>query len=316
MTSIVINEVESNGGTPGDWVELKNTGATAVDIGGWTFVDGDPTHTPYTFPSGSVIAPGGYFLVEEAQFGFGLGSADSANFASPGGQVVSHSWTAHALVSWGRCPDGTGAFGDTIASTKGAANACGSPVVINEVGSSGGTPGDWVEFYNPSGTAADISGFTFRDSNDTAGFVLPAGTTVPALGFLVLDEATFGFGLGSADSARLFGLDGTTLVSSYAWTAHATSTYGRCPDGVGAFETSVAATKGSQNHCAGIPFFGPWPGGTTVAAVDDTATFTTNLSGLDYEASGTAAPGTLWAVQNGPGTLYKLTWNGTTWAPD
>ncbi|MDP2292833.1 MAG: lamin tail domain-containing protein [Actinomycetota bacterium] len=314
--TVVINEVESNGGTPGDWVELKNTGTSALDISGWTFVDGDPTHTPYTFPAGSVIAPGGYFLVEEAQFGFGLGSADSANFADAGAPVVSHSWTGHALVSWGRCPDGTGAFADTTASTKGAANACGSPVVINEVESSGGTPGDWVELYNPSGTAADISGFTLRDSNDAAGYVLPAGTTVPALGFLVLDEATFGFGLGSADSARLFGSDGTTVVSSYSWTAHATSTYGRCPDGAGAFETTVAATKGSQNHCAGIPFFGPWPGGATVATVDDMATFTTNLSGLDYQPSGSAAPGTLWAVQNGPGTLYRLTWNGTAWVPD
>jgi hypothetical protein len=313
---VVINEVESNGGTPGDWVELKNTGATPLDISGWAFIDGDPTHTPFTLPTGSVIVPGGYFVIEEAQFGFGLGSADSANLANAAGPVVSHSWAAHALVSWGRCPDGTGAFADTIASTKGAANTCGSPVVINEVESNDGTPGDWVELYNPAGSAADISGFTFRDSNDAAGYVIPAGTVVPALGFLVLDEATFGFGLGTADSARLFGLDGTSLVSSYAWTAHATSTYGRCPDGAGPFETTVASTKGSQNHCVGIPFFGPWPGGTTVASVDDTATFTTNLSGLDYQPSGSAAPGTLWAVQNGPGTLYKLTWNGTTWAPD
>jgi len=314
--TVVINEVESNGGTPGDWVELKNTGATPLDITGWTFIDGDATHTPYTLPAGSVIAPGGYFVIEEAQFGFGLGSADSANFANAGGAVVSYSWAAHALVSWGRCPDGTGALADTIASTKGAANACGSPVMINEVESSGGTPGDWVELYNPSGTAADISGFTFRDSDDAGGYVIPAGTVVPALGFLVLDEAAFGFGLGSTDSARLFGTDGVTLVSTYSWTAHASSTYGRCPDGAIGFETTVASTKGSQNHCVGIPFFGPWPGGAAVATVDDSATFTSNLSGLDYEPSGSSTPGSLWAVQNGPGMLYKLTWNGTTWAPD
>ncbi|MBW8872112.1 MAG: lamin tail domain-containing protein, partial [Leifsonia sp.] len=44
--SIVINEVESsppNGGP--DWVELKNTGATDVDLAGWSVLDNDDTHT-------------------------------------------------------------------------------------------------------------------------------------------------------------------------------------------------------------------------------------------------------------------------------
>jgi len=40
------------------------------------------------------------------------------------------------------------------------------------------------------------------------------------------------------------------------------------------------------------------------------------VSGLDYEASGGATPGVLWASKNGPGTLYRLTWNGSAWTPD
>ena len=40
------------------------------------------------------------------------------------------------------------------------------------------------------------------------------------------------------------------------------------------------------------------------------------MSGLVYQASGTGAPGVLWAVKNGPGTLYRLLWNGTVWTPD
>jgi hypothetical protein len=39
-----------------------------------------------------------------------------------------------------------------------------------------------------------------------------------------------------------------------------------------------------------------------------------NLSGLVYTGSGTA--GRLWAVDNGPGTLYRLFNNGTNWVPD
>jgi hypothetical protein len=39
-----INEVESNGGTPGDWVEVLNTGATPVDIGGRRRLRGREPH--------------------------------------------------------------------------------------------------------------------------------------------------------------------------------------------------------------------------------------------------------------------------------
>ncbi len=45
-------------------------------------------------------------------------------------------------------------------------------------------------------------------------------------------------------------------------------------------------------------------------------TFGTNLSGLWYEGSGTAAPGVLWAVKNGPGTLYRLVKSGSNWVLD
>ena len=39
--TVRINEVESNGGTPGDWIELTNTGPAAVDLSGWIVKDSD-----------------------------------------------------------------------------------------------------------------------------------------------------------------------------------------------------------------------------------------------------------------------------------
>jgi PKD repeat protein len=51
-------------------------------------------------------------------------------------------------------------------------------VVINEVESSGGVPGDWVELYNAGGSAADLSGLIFKDNDDTHGYAIPAGTTL------------------------------------------------------------------------------------------------------------------------------------------
>ena len=77
--------------------------------------------------------------------------------------------------------------------------------------------------------------------------------------------STRSFGLGGADSARLFAADGTTLVDSYTWTAHAATTYGRCPDGTGAFATTTASTKGAANACAGQTPAAAWPGGAGVS---------------------------------------------------
>ncbi|TAJ17161.1 MAG: lamin tail domain-containing protein, partial [Dehalococcoidia bacterium] len=192
-----------------------------------------------------------------------------------------------------------------------------SDVRINEVESNGGTPGDWVEFYNSGATPADVSGLKFLDNDDThAPYSIPAGTVIPAGGYLVLDEAQFGFGLGGADSARLFLADGVTLVDSYAWTAHAAITYGRCPSGTGAFASTTASTKGAANSCAGEVTASPWPGNAAVATADGVGVFGGNMSGLAYEPSGTAATGVLWASKNGPGTLYRLVWDGTNWVPD
>lgn len=243
-----ISEVESNGGTPGDWTELYNPTAAAVDISGWSFKDNDNTRT-FAFPAGTVIPAGGYYVVEEAAFGFGLGAADEARLFNPFGVLVdSYAWTVHAATTYGRCPTPTGAFVTTAESTKGAPNDCRVLVVVNEVESNGGVPGDWIELYNRGTSVVNLSGFVVKDNDDSRTTTLPAGTTIAAGGFLVIEEAQLGFGLGAADAARLFEPSGA-LVDSYTWTAHASTTYGRCPDGTGPFATTAFATKAAVNDC-------------------------------------------------------------------
>jgi hypothetical protein len=310
-----INEVESNGGVPGDWVEIVNVGATPVDLSGWSVLDNDDTHTAVPFPAGTTVSAGGYFIAEEALLGFGLGGADSVRLHDPTHALFeTYSWTAHAAVTYGRCPDGTGPLGPNATSTKGAANDCGSPVRINEVESSGGVPGDWVELVNPSTVAVDVSGYVFRDADDAHTYAIPAATTIAPGAYLVLEEAAFGFGLGSADSARLFDATGAA-VDAYAWTAHATTTYGRCPNGSGTFTTTSSATSGATNACPGDVTAAPWPGDAGVQTVDVLGAFPSNMSGLVYEGSGGATPGTLWAARNGAGALFRLVFDGTNWVP-
>ncbi|WP_432832128.1 lamin tail domain-containing protein [Dactylosporangium sp. CA-092794] len=305
--TVRINEIESNGGTPGDWVELVNTGPSSVDLSGWVVKDNDDTHV-FTFTAGTSVAAGG-FVVADVDPVFGLGAADSARLFLPDGTLVdSYSWSAHAATTYGRCPDGTGAFVTTTSSTRGAVNDCSSPVRINEVESNGGTPGDWVELVNTGAAPVDLSGWVVKDNDDTHVFTITAGTTLAAGGHLALDVDPV-FGLGAADSARLFRPDGS-LVDAYSWTAHAATTYGRCPDGTGQFATTTVDTKGAANACAGQTPAAPWPGGTAVSTADAANAFGTNLSGLAY-----AGQNVLWAVKNGPGTLYRLGFDGTLWSP-
>jgi len=226
-------------------------------------------------------------------------------------------------VSDGDCSDTT-----TVTVVCSPASGPARAVTINEIESSGGVPGDWVELYNPGPGAVDLSGWVFRDNDDTHSYVIPSGATIASGGSFLLEESAFGFGLGSADSARLYAPGGTTIVDSFSWTSHATTTYGRCPNGTGELVTTVNVTKGAANACpggnppdAGVPDAGtgatlPWPGANAVTVVDELDQFPSNLSGLFYEAasSGNAAT-VLWAVQNGPSQLYRLVFNGTSWVP-
>lgn len=314
VTAIRINEVESNGGTPGDWVELFNPGPGPANLTGYIFRDNDDTRG-YTLPA-TVVPEGGYLLLDEANFGFGLGTPDSARLFRPDGSLAdSYTWTPHAATSYGRCPNASGAFTTNTTVTRGAANDCASPVKINEVESDGGTPGDWIELHNPGPLAIDVSGFIVRDNDDTHTYIIPVGTTIAAGGYLVVEEAALGFGLGGADSARLFDANGA-LTDSYVWTTHAGATYGRCPNGSGPFAATSSSTKGAANACGVQVVFSAWPGSAAVQTAGTVGVFNGNLSGLVYEGSGSAATSTLWAARNGPGTLFRLTFNGTNWIPD
>ncbi|MEV7346072.1 lamin tail domain-containing protein [Streptomyces sp. NPDC093544] len=191
-----------------------------------------------------------------------------------------------------------------------------SAVRINEVESSGGTPGDWVELVNTGSAPADVSQWVVKDNDNSHSYKIASGTSLAAGAHLVLDVES-SFGLGSADSARLFEADGSTLVDSYSWTAHATTTYGRCADGTGEFTTTTAPTRGAANACGsgdgggGQPSVTAWPGDTAVTIADGSNVFGENLSGLSFES-----PSVLWAVDNGPSKLYRLVPNGATWSPD
>lgn len=306
MPDVVINEVESNGDAT-DWVEIFNNGATDVDISGWTVIDNDPFgHATETtpLPEGTTIDAGAYFVFDQPDnFIFGLGGKDTATVRDANGNTVDEfSWTAHADGVWARCADGVGGFVDLAVSTKGMRNACGNPVRINEVESNGGSPDDWIELVNPTTGTLDVSGLVVKDNDDTHEYVIPQGSSIDAGGYLVIEAAQLGFGLGKDDSVRVF--DGDLMVDDTSWTSHAATTWGRCPDMTGPFAVTAEPTKGATNVCVGEVAVGPWPGSAEVRVVDTQPMFLEDSSGLDVQE--TADGVVLWGIDNGEGRIWKM----------
>jgi hypothetical protein len=158
--------------------------------------------------------------------------------------------------------------------------------------------GDAVNVYDASGTL--ISNVSFG-----------ASTAVPTL--RSFDNAAAA--TGAISTLSTVGVNGAFLASTETGSPGAIA--GTPPPTTttapGATTTTVPTTT---TTAAPGPVYQTWPGSPNVSTVDQAATFTSNLSGLDYEGTGSAVPGVIWGVVNGPGTLYRLVFDGTNWVPD
>ncbi|TSC81667.1 MAG: hypothetical protein G01um101420_913 [Parcubacteria group bacterium Gr01-1014_20] len=116
----------------------------------------------------------------------------------------------------------------------------------SDVGVVGGTlDGEWVEIFNPTGSAVDLAGYVLYDSINTHALLITSsntdtgGTTVPSLGYLVVyrdGDTDFELNNSGGDTVRLFsGLIGSggVLVDSHLYTRDApeNKSFARVPDG-------------------------------------------------------------------------------------
>src|SRR5689334_23141050 len=67
---VVLNEIMAdnnksvpNGADYPDWVEIRNNGASTVNIGGFGLTDSSATPFKFSFPANTLIGPGGYIIV-------------------------------------------------------------------------------------------------------------------------------------------------------------------------------------------------------------------------------------------------------------
>ncbi len=222
ITEIMYNPL---GGDVYEFIELKNTGTVAIDVGGYSFEGISYTFGPIvSLAPGSIIVlanngnsaafaaryPGvivaGYFGGSLANGGERIAVLDGA------GKTVT-SVTYRDDSGWPTAADGGGSsleLIDTNAGSGDAANwqasamANGSPgqpnpvpalgeVILNEVAAdnpsavpNNGTFPDWVELRNTTASPVNIAGWSLSDDGDARKYVFPGGTTIPANGYLVV----------------------------------------------------------------------------------------------------------------------------------
>ena len=132
-TTLFINELMASNsatvldpqGDADDWIELKNTGTAAIDLGGMYLSDSRSNRLKWRFPAGTSINAGGYLLVwADDDDGDTPGLHASFKLSGGGESVVLSDTDARdnvvidsvdfpaqtTDVSYGRAPEGTGAF--------------------------------------------------------------------------------------------------------------------------------------------------------------------------------------------------------------
>ncbi|HZN66573.1 MAG TPA: Ig-like domain-containing protein, partial [Tepidisphaeraceae bacterium] len=214
--SVVINEIMTNAaGSPasGDWIELRNTTGSAVNIGNWWLSDSRDNLKKWRVPAGTSVPANGYLVFTQSQFGgaFELNSSGEGVFLSSGdaagnlgGYRVDETFAASDPgVTFGRHVKSTGGadFTALVSPTQGAANAAPlvGPVVINEIMySPAGGKAEYIELRNLTGSTVLLhdpanSSVTWKFTGGVD-FALPAGASIPAFGYAVvsaIDPATF-----------------------------------------------------------------------------------------------------------------------------
>lgn len=129
-------------------------------------------------------------------------------------------------------------------------------VFINELYAAGD---DWIELYNSSASLKDISGYFIYDNAD-AKYKLPAGTTIAANGFLILNCNDLATGLNTnfkltstGETVYLENASGTLIDRVDFPELKGGQSYGRYPDGSPNLKISGNSTKGFTNGESGAP---------------------------------------------------------------
>jgi hypothetical protein len=268
---ISLNEAFSQGvsGDP-DWIELYNSASEQKDVSGYKLYDSagkNGAKPKLKLPAGAVIPGFGFMVVvvnDTTAAAFDLASGGHEVWLEDAAGKVLESVAIPALgstQSYGKTVEGVKEWKVWDQATRGLGNNGSDvvilPMVMNEVFSRGVAGNlDWVEIYNPSNVALDLTGYKIYDGGGNTGvkpkMVFPAGSRAPARGFFVItvdDTSTAGFGLSSGGDDIWFENASGAVIDNVKIPAMPieTTSYCHIPDGAAAWQISNTVTKGASN---------------------------------------------------------------------
>ncbi len=166
--------------------------------------------------------------------------------------------TGHSLVlarpSYGENDPYAWSVSDVVGGSPGTAESYSAAalrqVCINEILAHTDDPQlDSVELYNHSNSSVDLSGCILSDDPSTNRFIIPAGTVLPACGYVVFDQNQLGFSL-SAKGETIYFRDAsaTRMLDAVEFGGQENGvSIGRFPDGGKEFHRMASLTLGSAN---------------------------------------------------------------------
>ncbi len=276
--------------------------------------------------SGSVATPAsaagvnGIIVSEVSPWGSG-----NSSYATDWFEVTNTGSTAINITGW-KMDDNSNSFAASLALNGITSIAAGESVIFQESATPavaqaafvaawfGGTAPAGLQFGSYAGSGAGLStagdAVNLFDATGALQANVSFGASPTVAPFASFDNAA---GLNSALISQLSvaGTNGATLVAS---TPAAIGSPGTIT-GSSTPPTTTTTVAGATTTTTTVPGGLVWPGQQT-AADASTYNFGTNMSGLIEEPSGTSAPGVLWGVRNGVGTLFRMAWDGAKWNPD
>ncbi|HLH55778.1 MAG TPA: lamin tail domain-containing protein, partial [Verrucomicrobiae bacterium] len=287
-TPIVISEImykpaPRTDGNNIEFIELYNSNPWYQDISNYKLLG---NNLSYTFAPGTILNGGAFLVIAASPQGvqnvYGItnvagpytGSLKKADtlqlldevrnvlltvpYSNTGAWPVAADGTGHSLVlaspTFGEGDPRAWSISDSIGGSPGELDAFRpSPlrnVVINEFLAHTDPPNyDYVELYNHSPRAVDISGCILTDDPATNKFIIPPGTVLPAGGFVYYSETNMNFRLNAAGEViYLKNPDQTRVLDAVQFGGQENGiAMGRWPDGANDFYRMASLTPGAPN---------------------------------------------------------------------
>ena len=293
-TGLIISEIMYNpmprpDGRNIEYIELYNTQQEVQNIGGYRLSGS----VEFTFPPGSFISPTNYVVVaasrNDLQLIYGLSNPMgpyTGALPNNNGEVELLNDQGAVLLRveygsqhpWPVAPDGAGhslvlarpSYGEAdpeawspsvfVGGSPGlpepAPSTAYEGIVINEFLAHTDLPQlDFLEIFNYSGTAVNLSGVWISDAAGTNRFAIPAGTIIQPMGFVSFDEDQLDFALDSSgERIILRAPQGTRVIDAVRFGPQPNGiSMGRFPDGSPQWAPLQTPTKGAANAAVRLP---------------------------------------------------------------